>query len=114
AVDAFEAAQAFEGDDAEKRARAQERAEKLAALYAADPAQYLDKAIAAQAALLRTDPYRVESYKMLRQLYTDAKRADPAWCLCQALSMLRLAGPEAERFYLKHRAGNAAPARATL
>jgi len=107
AVDAFEAAQAF---DPENRARA----EKLAEIYAADPAQYLDKAVAAQAGLLRKNPYRVESYKVLRRLYTDAKRADPAWCLCQALSILRLAEPEEERFYRKHRSENAAPAQSTL
>lgn len=107
AVDAFEAAQAF---DPENRARA----EKLAEIYAADPAQYLDKAVAAQAGLLRKNPYRVESYKLLRKLYTDAKRADPAWCLCQALSILRLAEPEEERFYRKHRSESAAPAQSTL
>jgi tetratricopeptide (TPR) repeat protein len=107
AVDAFEAAQAFGPDEPV-------RAEKLAGLYTADPAQYLDKAIAAHAALLRKNPYRIESYKELRALYTGAKRADAAWCLSQALSLLRVAEPEEERFYLQHRASNAAPARATL
>lgn len=107
AVDAFEAAQAFDPDD-------RSRAEKLAEIYAADPGQYLDKAVAAQAGILRKNPYRVESYKLLRKLYTDSKRADPAWCLCQALSILRLAEPDEERFYRKHRSENAAPAQATL
>jgi tetratricopeptide (TPR) repeat protein len=104
AADAYEAAQAF---DPENRARL----ELLAEIYAGDPAQYLDKAVAAHAGLLRKNPYRVESYKQLRRLYTDSKRADPAWCLCQALSLLKLAEPEEERFYRKHRAESAAPAR---
>ncbi|HVJ91460.1 MAG TPA: protein kinase [Labilithrix sp.] len=107
AVDAYEAAQAFDPED-------RTRAEKLAEIYAADPAQYLDKAVAAQAGILRKNPYRVESYKLLRKLYTDAKLADPAWCLCQALSVLRIAEPDEERFYRKHRSENAAPAQATL
>ena len=107
AVDAYEAAQAFDPED-------RARAEKLAEIYAADPGQYLDKAISAQAGILRKNPYRVESYKLLRKLYTDSKRADPAWCLCQALSILRLAEPDEERFYRKHRSENAAPAQATL
>jgi tetratricopeptide (TPR) repeat protein len=107
AVDAYEAAQAFDPED-------RSRAEKLAEIYAADPKQYLDKAVAAQATILRKNPYRVESYKLLRKLYTDAKRADPAWCLCQALSILRLAEPDEERFYRKCRSENAAPAQATL
>lgn len=107
AVDALEAAQAFDPED-------RGRAERLAEIYAADPGQYLDKAVAAQAGILRKNPYRVESYKLLRQLYTNAKKADPAWCLCQALSLLKLAEPEEERFYRKHRSENAAPAQASL
>jgi tetratricopeptide (TPR) repeat protein len=107
AVDALEAAQAFDPED-------RARAERLAEIYAADPEQYLDKAVAAQAGILRKNPYRVESYKLLRALYTNAKKADPAWCLCQALSLLKLAEPEEERFYRKHRSENAAPAQASL
>ncbi len=107
AVDAYEAAQAFDPED-------KTRAEKLAEIYAADPKQYLDKAVAAQNALLRKNPYRVESYKLLRKLYTEAKKGDPAWCLCQALSILRLAEPDEERFYRKHRSEHAAPAQAAL
>lgn len=107
AVDAYEAAHAFDPED-------RARQEKLAEIYAADPAQYLDKAVAAQTGILRKNPYRVESYKLLRRLYTDAKRADPAWCLCQALSILRIAEPDEERFYRKHRSESAAPAQATL
>ena len=79
AIDAYEAAQAFDPED-------RARAEKLAELYALDPKQYLDKAVKSQTQILRRNPYRVESYKLLRKLFTDAKKADPAWCLCQALS----------------------------
>jgi tetratricopeptide (TPR) repeat protein len=107
AIDAFEAAQAFDPED-------RPRAETLAELYASDVNQYLEKAVRSQAQILRRNPYRVESYKLLRKLYTDAKRADPAWCLCQALSVLNLAEPDEERFYKKHRAENAAPAQAAL
>ncbi len=107
AIDAFEAAQAFDPED-------RPRAEKLGELYALDPAQYLDKAVKSQTQILRRNPYKVESYKLLRKLFTDAKKADPAWCLCQALSVLRLAEPDEERFYKKHRSENAAPAQQAL
>ena len=107
AIDAFEAAQAFDPDN-------KERSETLAELYASDPIQYLDKAVKAQAQILRRNPYRVESYKLLRRLYTDARRGDAAWCLCQALSVLNLAEPDEERFYRSHRADNAAPAQAVM
>ncbi|HEY8041934.1 MAG TPA: tetratricopeptide repeat protein [Polyangiaceae bacterium] len=107
AIDAYEAAQAF---DPEGR----ERAEILAELYASDVDQYLEKAVKAQTTILRRNPYRVESYKLLRRLFTEARRPDPAWCLCQALSVLNLAEPDEERFYRRHRADNAAPAQAVL
>jgi tetratricopeptide (TPR) repeat protein/tRNA A-37 threonylcarbamoyl transferase component Bud32 len=107
AIDAYEAAQAF---DPEGR----ERGEILAELYASDVTQYLEKAVKAQAQILQRNPYRVESYKLLRRLYTEARQADPAWCLCQALAVLNLAEPDEERFYRRHRADNAAPAQAVL
>ena len=107
AIDAYEAGMAFDPED-------RARAEKLAELYALDPKQYLDKAVKSQTQILRRNPYRVESYKLLRKLFTDAKKADPAWCLCQALSVLRLAEPDEERFYKKHRSENAAPAQQSL
>ena len=107
AIDAYEAAQAFDPEG-------KERAEILAELYASDVTQYLDKAVKAQTQMLRRNPYRVESYKLLRRLYTEARRPDPAWCLCQALSVLHLAEPDEERFYRRHRGDNAAPAQAVL
>ena len=107
AIDAYEAAQAFDPEG-------KERAEVLAELYASDVTQYLDKAVRAQTQMLTVNPYRVESYKLLRRLYTEARRPDPAWCLCQALSVLRLAEADEERFYLRYRGDNAAAAQAVL
>src|SRR5208282_3566673 len=99
--------QAFDPDD-------RPRAELLAELYASNVEEYLEKAVHAQAQILSRSPYRVESYKLLRRLYTEAKRGDSAWCLCQALTVLNLAEPDEERFYKRHRADNAAPAQAAL
>ncbi len=107
AIDAYEAAHAFDPES-------KERTEILAELYASDVTQYLDKAVKSQAQLLKRNPYRVESYKLLRKLYTEAKRADEAWCLCQALTVLNLAEPDEERFYNRHKPENAAPAQAAL
>ncbi len=107
AIDAYEAATAFDPED-------KGRAEILAELYASDVTQYLDKAVKSQAQILKRNPYRVESYKLLRRLYTEAKKADRAWCMCQALSVLNLAEPDEERFYKRHRTDSAAPAQAAL
>jgi tetratricopeptide (TPR) repeat protein len=107
AIDAYEAAQAFDPEG-------KERAELLAELYASDVTQYLDKAVRAQAQILRQNPYRVESYKLLRRLFTEARRPDPAWCLCQVLVVLNLSDPDEDRFFRRHRSENAAPAQAML
>ncbi|HYQ27437.1 MAG TPA: tetratricopeptide repeat protein, partial [Polyangiaceae bacterium] len=107
AIDALEAAQTLDPDN-------RERTEHLSNLYVTDPSRYLDKAVAAQAVLLRQNPYRHDSYKTLRRLYTETKRADASWCLCQALTVLNLAEPDEERFYKRMRSDTAAPAQAAL
>jgi tetratricopeptide (TPR) repeat protein len=107
AIDAYEAAQTL---DPENR----ERAEKLSALYATSPEKYLEKAVATQSILLRQSPFRHESYRTLRRLYTETRRADSAWCLCQALTVLKLAEPDEERFYKRMRSDTAAVAQAVL
>src|SRR5690606_18712524 len=55
-----------------------------------------------------------EAYKALRKIYTDTKNADGAWCLCQALSVLKLAQPDEERFYKRMRSDDPAYAQAVL
>ncbi len=107
AIDAFEAAQTFDPDN-------NERNELLAQLYASDPAQYLEKAVAAQRPILRKNPLKPEPYRLLRKLYTESKRADAAWCLCQALAVMNMAEPDEERFYRRMRADGAAVAQSRL
>ncbi|HVU03128.1 MAG TPA: protein kinase [Polyangiaceae bacterium] len=107
AVDAMEAAQTVDPDN-------QERSRALAEIYAAYPERYLEKAVQAQMKLLHQNPYRVESYKLLRRLYTEDKRADAAWCLCQALYVLKLAEPDEERFFRRMRAEDPAYAQAIM
>ncbi|MEI9949525.1 MAG: protein kinase [Pseudomonadota bacterium] len=107
AIDALEAAQTLDPDN-------RERTEHLSNLYVTDPSRYLDKAVAAQAVLLRQNPYRHDSYKTLRRLYTETKQADASWCLCQALTVLRLAEPDEERFYKRMRSDSAAPAQSAF
>ena len=107
AIDALEAAQTLDPDN-------RERTEHLSNLYVTDPSRYLDKAVAAQAVLLRQNPYRHDSYKTLRRLYTETKQADASWALCQALTVLKLAEPDEERFYKRMRSDSAAPAQAAF
>lgn len=107
AIDAYEAAQTLDPDN-------EERNELLAGLYASNPAQYLDKAVAAQLPILRRNPYRPDAYRLLRKLYTETKRADAAFCLCQALCCLNAAEPDEERFFRRLRPDTAAAAQQPL
>jgi tetratricopeptide (TPR) repeat protein len=107
AIDAYEAAQTLSPDD-------KKRSENLSKLYSSDPVKYLDKAVSAELDQLQKNPFRVESYRVLRRLYTETKRADAAWCLCQALSVLKLSEPDEERFYKRMRTETAAPAQAPI
>lgn len=107
AIEAYEGAQSL---DPEGR----DRNELLGNIYASDPSRFLDKAVRAQTAILKRNPYRAESFKLLRKLYTQSKRADAAWCMCQALANLNLAEPDEERFFKRHKAETAAPAQAVL
>lgn len=103
ATEAFEEAQEL---DPESR----RRLEKLAEIFGSDPKRFFRKAVDAHAQLLRTSPYRMESYRALRELYTDAKRADESWCVCQVLKSLAMAGPDEESFFKKHRSKHPAAA----
>jgi tetratricopeptide (TPR) repeat protein len=107
AIEAYEGAQAL---DPENR----DRNEILANIYASDPSRFLDKAVRAQGAILKRNPYRAESFKLLRKLYTQSKRADAAWCMCQVLANLNLAEPDEERFFKRHKSETAAPAQSVL
>lgn len=107
AIEAYEGAQAL---DPEGR----DRNEILANIYASDPARFLDKAVRAQTAILKRNPYRAESFKLLRKLYTQSKRADAAWCMCQVLANLNLGEADEERFFKRHKSETAAPAQSVL
>ena len=103
AASAYEAASELDPDN-------RERLDKLAAIYAADPEAFREKGIALQEQLLSLNPFRQESYKTLRKIYTVARDADASWALCQVLSVLKLAEPDEQRFYERMRAETAAPA----
>lgn len=96
AVDAFDQAQKLEPTN-------RRRAEQLAEIYAAEPKRWFARAVAVHQQLLTMSPYRIESYQALRKLFTEAKKPDESWCLCQALTVLKNAEPDEEAFFKKHR-----------
>ena len=84
--------------------------EKLAELYATDTKRFFDRALSAHRALLAKNPLRVESLRALRKAFTEASRADEAWCMCQALVTSKSAEPSEESFYRKLRTDRPAAA----
>jgi tetratricopeptide (TPR) repeat protein len=104
AVVHFERAQKLDPENAS-------RTQKLADLYAGDTEQYLAKAVQSQLAMLQNNPFTPEVYRTMRRLYTEAKQADPAWLVCQALYVMNTAEPDEERFFRRMRADTAAEAR---
>ncbi|MGE0325884.1 MAG: tetratricopeptide repeat protein [Polyangiaceae bacterium] len=81
------------------------RQERLARLYARDPARYLDKALATHDAVLAKDPYRVSIYRSLFELYSRQRDSDSTWCVSQALYALNQASPEESTYFRQGRPG---------
>lgn len=103
ATEAYEQAQELDPDS-------RRRLEMLTEIYEQNPKRFYRKAVEAHMAMLRKSPYRIESYQALRQLYTDVKRPDESWCVCQTLRVLNMAGPDEEKFFKKHRSRHPAAA----
>lgn len=96
AVEAFEKAEKLDPDN-------RRRAEQLAEIFAKEPRKYFQQAVRVHQQLLAANPYRIESYQALRKLYTEAKKPDESWCVCQTLTVLKNAEPDEEAFFKKHR-----------
>ncbi|HET9932664.1 MAG TPA: tetratricopeptide repeat protein, partial [Polyangiaceae bacterium] len=96
AIRVFESALELEKDNARI-------SERLALLYSAEPAAYFDQALQALGAWIKRDPYQPQPYKMLRKVYTEARRADGAFLACQALHVLGQAEPDETRFFSRMR-----------
>jgi tetratricopeptide (TPR) repeat protein len=107
AASAFEAAFALDPENAA-------RLERLSSLYLSDPEKFREQGIDLHEYQLRKNPFRHESYKALRKIYTVARNADASWALCQVLDVLKLAEPDEERFYRRMRSETAAPAQAAF
>ena len=75
----------------------------LAQLYAGEPGTYFEQAVGAYEALLTHAPHSAETYRAMRQLFTDAKWGDATWCCCQTLYALGQATPEEAGFYRRLR-----------
>ncbi|MBN2343812.1 MAG: tetratricopeptide repeat protein [Deltaproteobacteria bacterium] len=72
--------------------------EKLVELYSWNT-KVKDKAISVHHKLLRTNPKRTDSYRMLYRIFSAAQEPDMAWCAASMLSLLNQASPEERQYY---------------
>lgn len=103
AVDAYEAAQSLDPDN-------EARNELLAGIYLANQEQFPEKALATLIGNVQKNPYKPEGYRALRRYYTENKRADAAFCICQALFCMNAAEPQEESFFKRMKPDGAAAA----
>ncbi|MCA9698689.1 MAG: tetratricopeptide repeat protein, partial [Myxococcales bacterium] len=68
-----------------------------------NPTEFAPKAVSAHQALIAQEPYRIESYHALYNIYTTSRQVDKAWCLAQALVFLKKATDEQQAFYDRYR-----------
>lgn len=57
-------------------------------------------------ALLKHDPFEIDSYKALFKAYLNAERHDEAWCMASALNFLDKADEKERKFYLEFKPEN--------
>jgi tetratricopeptide (TPR) repeat protein len=93
-IEAFRMASRIKPDDITER-------QILAELY--ETANQLDLAVEEQQEILRRDPTQVAPYRALYQLYYQKQAYDEAWCMCGALSFLRRADEDQQKFYEDYR-----------
>ncbi|HTM19059.1 MAG TPA: tetratricopeptide repeat protein [Kofleriaceae bacterium] len=96
AIQAFEVAQSLDPSN-------KNRGEILAELYLVAGPDYADKAIEQHMAMLRTEPFKYDSYKALDKIYMDTHQYDKRWCLCNTLAFLKKADPEEMQFFEQYK-----------
>jgi tetratricopeptide (TPR) repeat protein len=65
--------------------------------------EFAPKAVTAHQALIAQEPYRIESYHALYNIYRQSNQLDKAWCVAQALAFLKKANDEQQQLYERYR-----------
>jgi len=92
----------------------EQRHQILAELYVLAGPDHAEKAVREHQTLIRTQPYRIESYRALYQIYRDSGEMDKAWCVAAALVFLRKAEPEEQHVFEQGMRRELATARSRL
>ncbi|MEZ4362322.1 MAG: tetratricopeptide repeat protein [Kofleriaceae bacterium] len=102
ATEVFQLAQQLDPRN-ELRADRTDRAEILAELYLVAGPEYAERAVEQHMRMLRSDPFKYDSYKALRQIYRDTNQYDKVWCVCSTLAFLKKADAEELQFYEQYK-----------
>jgi tetratricopeptide (TPR) repeat protein len=79
------------------------RAEILAELYLVAGAGEADKAVEQHTRMLRTEPFKYDSYKALANIYRATQQYDKYWCLTSTLAFLRKADADELAFFEQYK-----------
>lgn len=96
AIAAYELAQAIDPDNNPRR-------EILAELYVMAGPDQADKAVHQHMEMLKTEPFKYDSYKALRRIYMDTHQYDKTWCICNTLAFLQKADETEVEFYEQYK-----------
>jgi tetratricopeptide (TPR) repeat protein len=96
AISTLQAAVGLDPDNRQRR-------EALAKCYFDQRTRYPAEALIAYYELLDEQPLAPSVHRALRQLYTDSRNADGAWCACQTLTVMGQATQDERSFYERRR-----------
>ncbi len=102
ATEVFQLAQQLDPKN-ELRADGTDRAEILAELYLVAGPEYSERAVEQHMKMLRNNPFKYDSYKALRRIYSETNQYDKIWCVCSTLAFLKKADAEEMQFYEQHK-----------
>jgi golgin subfamily B member 1 len=102
ATEVFQLAQQLDPKN-ELRADGTDRAEILAELYLVAGPEYSERAVEQHMKMLRANPFKYDSYKALRRIYSETNQYDKIWCVCSTLAFLKKADAEEMQFYEQHK-----------
>lgn len=113
ATEVFQLAQQLDPKN-ELRADGTDRAEILAELYLVAGPEYSERAVEQHMRMLKQNPFKYDSYKALRRIYSETNQYDKIWCVCSTLAFLKKADAEEMQFYEQHKPRSMPKAKAPM
>ncbi len=78
-----------------------------------NPTEYAPRAVAAHQSLIAQEPYRIESYHALYNIYNSSNQVDKAFCVARTLAFLKKATPDEQTESITSTSSRTSSARAS-